>query len=112
MENVEGLLDKKNKKELDNALSILNKDYKVLEPMILDASNYGAPTKRKRVIVVGYLPQHFIALNRENFTNSKFQYITVKDAIYDLGKPVPQAKDISNYGWGKYRKLKKYPIMP
>ncbi len=107
MENVEGLLDKKNKKELDNALSILNKDYKVLEPMILDASNYGAPTKRKRVIVVGYLPQHFIALNRENFTNSKFQYITVKDAIYDLGKPVPQVKDISNYGWGKYRKLKK-----
>lgn len=63
MENVEGLMDKRNVYELTNALKTLDAKYDVLEPIIIDASNYGAPTKRKRVVVVGYLHEYFNELS-------------------------------------------------
>lgn len=54
MENVEGLFVSKNKPELVNAISELDSIYTVLEPFVLDASNFGTPTRRRRVFVIGY----------------------------------------------------------
>lgn len=104
MENVEGLLDSKNAQELFDAISLVDKKYVVLPPIVVDASKFGAPTKRKRVVVIGYDP-----LAVENLTASEILEIseaqtTVYDAISDIGEPVPQQKDKGNLGWGQYRK--------
>ena len=102
MENVEGLMDKRNVYELKNALKALDKKYKVLEPMIIDASLYGAPTKRKRVILIGYNPERVASFDVCSFVPNKQLKNTVADAIRDLSGPVPQGKDKDDFGWGSY----------
>lgn len=105
MENVEGLMDTKNVYELRSALKVLDRRYSILEPMIVDAYNYGAPTKRKRVIVIGYLPEYFDSFEVNDFIPTNIKYTTVKEAIYDLPSPIKstQIKDANNYSWAKYR---------
>jgi DNA (cytosine-5)-methyltransferase 1 len=44
MENVEGLLDKKNIVELEKATSLIYNNYFIDEPIVVDASEMGAPT--------------------------------------------------------------------
>ncbi|ELX2275728.1 DNA cytosine methyltransferase [Yersinia enterocolitica] len=107
MENVEGLLDAKNRHELDNAIAILNDDYKVLDPMVVDASDFGVPTKRRRVMVIGYLPEFFHEISLMDFQSKKYDKVTVKDAIYDLGEPISQNNNPEDFGWNKYRNIKK-----
>src|SRR5205814_6021616 len=42
--------------------------YVLLDPLVIRASNYGAPTKRTRVFFVGYDPKQFTRdLTRESF---------------------------------------------
>lgn len=106
MENVEGLIDKKNKYELESALSILDKNYTVLDPFIVDASEYGAPTKRKRVIVFGYLPSFFNPISLDVFAPNEILKTTVKDAIYDINEPISSIVKSEDYGWKKYRPVK------
>jgi len=106
MENVEGLMDKKNVYELEAALEILDNEYHVLEPTIIDASEYGAPTKRKRVIVVGYLPKFFNEIEASDLHPTKPIKTTVKDAIYDIKEPIEQSKIKDNFGWTGYRRIK------
>lgn len=104
MENVEGLLDKQNKKDLEKALSIVDPRYTVLSPMVIDASNYGAPTKRKRIIIIGFDSHHFI----ENLSINDFLSIskpiktTVKEAISDLPNPLDESAIPLDLGWKKY----------
>lgn len=104
MENVEGLMDAHNRYELDDALSILSEDYFVLKPVIVDASDYGAPTKRKRVIVIGYIPDFFCHFSSDDIKPLSPIRTTVKDAIYDLEAPIVQSKLKDDYGWNGYRK--------
>jgi len=110
MENVEGLMDKKNKYELDNALETVDDCYTVLKPFIADASEYGAPTKRRRVVVVGYDKNRMEELTAEDFQAPMVE-VNVKDAISDLPSPIAQTKDKDDYGWAAYSssdKLSKY----
>ncbi|WP_447778351.1 DNA cytosine methyltransferase [Aeromonas veronii] len=104
MENVEGLMDERNLYELENAIQILDKRYTVLEPMIIDASLYGIPTKRRRVILVGYNPEHIAQLTTDDFKPIDTMGVTVHDAISDLAAPIPQTKDNDDFGWGGYIK--------
>ena len=80
MENVEGLMDAKNRGELDRAIETVNSKYKILEPIVVDASHFGAPTKRKRVIVVGFDPTRMEHINVSDFISERLS-TTVKDAI-------------------------------
>lgn len=84
MENVPGLLFEKNIHVLRSAIDSLHPKWKVLEPVILDAADYGAPTKRKRVFVVGFNTEKLIAPDLESITRSNGRKTTVKDAIEDL----------------------------
>lgn len=102
MENVEGLMDENNVYELENAIRILDAKYTVLKPMIIDASLYGAPTKRKRVILIGYDPKRLLPLETEDFQIATGQSNTVWDAISDLAAPIAQSKDKEDFGWNKY----------
>jgi len=107
MENVEGLMDEKNVYELRSALKVLDKSYTVLNPMIVNAHDYGAPTKRKRVIVVGYKPEYLARLDVADFIPTNVEGNTVRDAIYDLPSPIyaTQLPDADDYAWNKYRKV-------
>jgi DNA (cytosine-5)-methyltransferase 1 len=106
MENVEGLLDEKNSNELFDAIKLADPKYIVLDPFIVDASKYGAPTKRKRVVVIGYDPTQISPIDIREILSIEKVSVTVKDAIYDLSEPICQDKDADNFGWSKYRAIK------
>jgi DNA (cytosine-5)-methyltransferase 1 len=104
MENVEGLLDKKNIHQLEQAISVVDKKYTVLEPIIVDASKYGVPTKRKRVVVVGFDKKRVSPLSCKDFL-SRAKKVTVADAISDIPEPIPQSKISNDFGYSDYREL-------
>lgn len=106
MENVEGLLDKKNRPELTSAISELNSIYTVLEPIVLDASNYGLPTKRKRVFVIGYNSNYVDKVQSSDFMNFE-STVDVRDAINDVPEPIVQGTKNLDFAWSKYDNRKK-----
>lgn len=102
MENVCGLLDEQNIHMLWNALESLPGRYKVLEPMMINAADFGAATNRRRVIVVGYDPSEVDPLTLESLSRPVVKVAsTVRDAIYDLPSPISEMDD-SSFGWVKY----------
>lgn len=106
MENVEGLMDAKNVSQLTEAIKCLHSRYTVLEPFIIDSSDYGAPTKRKRVIVVGYDKSRMAEININELLSPKTERVTVRDAIADIREPIKQNTDNEDYGWHKYKNKK------
>lgn len=105
MENVEGLLDEGNIEELEKAIKIVDKRYTVLEPVVVDAHEYGVPTKRKRVVVIGYDPEEISDITISDITPKDHAKVTVRDAIADISAPIAQTKGKDDYGWAPYRKL-------
>lgn len=95
MENVEGFLDtvfegfvgldgEQYKK--DKAPSILINEFKkigynTIGPKLLNASDYGVPQNRKRMIFIAYLPS---CVEPQFPIPFKTKKVTLKDAIYDL----------------------------
>ncbi|MDO8926801.1 MAG: DNA cytosine methyltransferase [Sideroxyarcus sp.] len=106
MENVEGLLDAGNVEELNKAVKIVDKRYKVLPATVVDAHEFGVPTKRKRVVVIGYDPKEMAAISVSDIIPKGLARVTVKDAISDISPPIAQKKDKEDYGWAAYRKIK------
>lgn len=99
MENVEGFLTTKldgfigltGKKYEDDKLvseilkeEFVNINYEVLEPKVLDASNYGVPQRRKRVIYIAYKKNEKKPNYPEPITPLEEQKVTVLEAIQDL----------------------------
>lgn len=103
MENVEGLLDEGNIQELTQAIDCVDRRYTVLEPLMLDASEFGAPTKRKRVVVIGFDSTAVESISHQDIYGAKKPLVTVRDAISDISSPVPQDSDADNFGWSAYR---------
>lgn len=92
MENVPGLLLGSARSFLDDAMSDL-KGYNVLGPIRVDASDFGAATKRERVIIVGLRDGK---ITEECLNERKVQLkATVRGAIADLPEPAAS-------GWGSY----------
>lgn len=99
MENVEGFLDTKlqgyigvkgRRYDDDMVLpDILLEEfdqigYLTLQPRILDASDYGVPQRRRRVIFIAYAEGQPIPQYPEPITPNENQKVTVLDAISDL----------------------------
>lgn len=98
MENVPGILLGKMKKDLDNLIDDL-KGYDVLGPIPVNASDFGAATKRERVIVVGILKGH---IEQRDLDEKKVKKkSSVRCAIFDLPEPMAD-------GWGTYRKIQRF----
>jgi DNA (cytosine-5)-methyltransferase 1 len=107
MENVEGLMDAGNLTFLTEALEMLPSYYKIVGPIVISAADFGAPTTRKRVIVVGFDQRDvdeidLTAINQIKTANR----VSVRDAIADLPAPIADSKDKRNYGWARYPALK------
>jgi DNA (cytosine-5)-methyltransferase 1 len=103
MENVEGLLDNGNIEKLQEAISTVSGTYSVIGPMTINALHYGAPTSRRRVIVVGYDRRYVDEIDASDFpTRTDNAYVTVSEAIRDLPQPVTEEKGEWEYGWSRY----------
>lgn len=100
IENVPGIMSKRNEKEFKKILRELRKiDYKV-NPKLLDARDYGVPQVRKRVIIIGYrkdikkkivFPKatHIIELNELATKKGLKKWVTLEEVISDLPEAMP-----------------------
>lgn len=104
MENVEGLLDGGNIDNLQAAIETVSGKYTIIGPLLINALHFGAPTSRRRVIVVGYDSAYVDTLNASDFpsTESGETAVTVSEAIRDLPIPVAEERGEMEYGWARY----------
>lgn len=84
MENVPGLAYEDSRSELDDAIGMLAGAYDLIGPQIWDASQFGAPTKRRRIFVIGVDPARCDVLTLEDIASLKQPATTVGDAIRDM----------------------------
>lgn len=100
MENVPGLLNSAANDDLEKLLNQASELYTIIGPLVVDAAQLGAPTKRKRVIVIGLDKHYFSDILEDEFTGQGLSLETnVKDAIWDLPDPIEEPGD--GYGWRK-----------
>lgn len=84
-ENVLGILEKRNREMIDDAVALVSDKYKVLNPMRIKASDYGAPTSRERVFFIGYKADYFEEIGEADFALAKSDFsTTVKEALRGL----------------------------
>ena len=103
MENVEGLIIGSARDELSEALGQLT-GYSFTDPTILDASEFGAPTKRRRAFVVGWLQNEPMPFSFDSLDEFRATSTTVDDAIRDLGSPVFLKDEIDGMDHWRIRK--------
>ena len=84
MENVKGLGYVPARPVLDRALEGVGGKYRILGPMILDAADFGAATRRRRLFIIGYDPARFDPLTVADIEAKKSKPATVRAAIADL----------------------------
>lgn len=84
MENVRGLGYADARPTLDDALECLPGRYTILGPVILDAADFGAATRRPRLFIIGYDPSRFDQLALGDIQAIKSKPSTVRAAIGDL----------------------------
>ncbi len=84
MENVPGLGYGEARNLLDGALNLVSDKYNILGPIILDAADFGAATKRLRMFVIGIDPTRCNPLALKDIVKEERSSATVKSAIADL----------------------------
>ena len=93
MENVIGLTQGDARDVLDAGIDIVSEIYQILGPLELDASDFGAATKRKRVFVIGYDPHRCNSISLADIEQFRAPAATVADAILDLEGAEPCNND-------------------
>ena len=103
MENVPGILTVPFASELELLMNSLSPTYDLVGPMSLDAVDFGAPTLRKRVIVLGYQSAYVTPFSEKEIENLKVASRTSTfQAIHDLPSPLSVAADKLGICWTKY----------
>ena len=97
MENVRGLGFPENRDLLEDALNLVADRYIILGPLMIDASEFGAPTRRKRLFVIGVDPSERDVPCLTDLDTSKVPPATVRDAIHDI----ETAKSVGTGGDGQ-----------
>lgn len=104
-ENVSGILDPNYKPIVDHAMEHVEKDYHVVRGIEVCASDFGAPTSRRRVLFVGFLKDKSNPVNEAAITESDSNDVHVAEAL--TGLPDIRAKwQTEEQGW---RKVSDYP---
>lgn len=101
MENVLGLGFKDAAPELELALARLPKSYKTVGPLVIDASEFGSATKRKRLFLIGYDTRRCDPIKVEDVLALKKPAATVADALSGLETIFD--KTISKDGFDAFR---------
>lgn len=88
-ENVTGLLFDRNVSVLEAALEKIPSRYKVADPIVLNAADFGVPTDRRRVFVIGYVPGCVKSFDVSKLNEKKVvKRVTVQDAFEGLDNAV------------------------
>lgn len=90
MENVLGLGYHDAAPELELALARLPRGYEIIGPIVLDAADYGAATKRKRLFLIGFDPSRCDAISLDDIIAKKKTPATVADALSGLSSAIPK----------------------
>jgi DNA (cytosine-5)-methyltransferase 1 len=86
IENVTGLLAKKNEKTIESIFKIFNKLGYSLDVQVMSSENYGVPEKRRRTIIIG------------STINQNILFPKVQSEIYTVGEALKNLKTAN----GKY----------
>lgn len=108
MENVPGLVFPNNRPILEAAIASLDNKWEIVGPVILDASDFGAPTKRRRVFVFGFDKQKMRVPALEDLIRSDAPRTNVQDAIRDLGAALPVAGETDLWTYGEHPLISSY----
>lgn len=105
MENVEGILDEKNKPILDSALNLIPGNYHVVGPLKINALDCGAATSRKRVVIIGIDSSSMDRVTEQEIIASLVRCpVNVRSAISDI--PSPQEDELKSskfFSWADYK---------
>lgn len=101
-ENVRGLTFEKNVGELQAGLRMLPGHWRVLEPTVVDAADYGAPTRRRRVIVFGFNTRKACVPTLGDLLRPLKTRVTVEEAIADLARAQEVEPDAGGFRTWKY----------
>lgn len=112
-ENVTGLLSAKNKngeKIVDQLKTAFREIGYNVEMQVMNAADYGVPQKRRRVIIVGLKKGNFIfpAPTHGDLSEGLIPYISVRQALDDLGVPVYDENGVAEYKYppqNEYQKV-------
>lgn len=102
MENVPGLMLPQNRAILDNAIEIFSKRYTVLEPTELTASDFGVPTTRSRIFLVGYDKGETNRIEQKKLFSAPHTTATVADAFEDLPADLQNRPEAYTNEWAPY----------
>lgn len=103
MENVPGLVTHPFIHKLNAGLELVTSDYRIVGPIILNAADFGAATKRPRVFVIGYRKQFVDSISEADIHAEKIGFATVYQAIGDLPELSSATPDSSGHYWARYR---------
>ena len=84
MENVRGLMYADSRGLLDASMASVSDRYAIWGPSILDAADFGAATKRKRLFVIGIHKDFGDVLTEEDIATEQKPAATVRSALADL----------------------------
>lgn len=106
-ENVPGILRDKFDNVRRSAEGKLKKNYVLLPPIVLEASDFGAPTSRTRVFFIGYRKSSGFSLNENDFKPpERISKIFVKYALKGLPKKIdPELQSYED----SFRKIRSTP---
>lgn len=93
MENVRGLAYSGSRDVLSAALQLVRDYYDIFGPEILDASEFGAATKRARLFVIGINKDRGEPLTLDDIAAFRRPPATVRAAISDLQRAVPLGEE-------------------
>lgn len=100
-ENVRGLAFPGNVGLLNAAIKSLPASWTVLEPTLLDAANFGAPTRRKRIFVFGFNREAVSVPKLEDLIAPVGHTVDVRAAISDLAGSIA-SKDTYDDGFARW----------
>lgn len=101
-ENVPGILNPQYDEVRKSALRSVERNYRLLSPLILRASDYGAPTSRKRVFFIGVSKSSEIALDKSDFNPPEdVERVYVAQALKGLRKNINPDWQSPDEGWRK-----------
>jgi DNA (cytosine-5)-methyltransferase 1 len=110
-ENVRGLGFDENIGLLQTALERLPSKWKIIGPHILNAADFGAPTRRLRLFVFGFNKNEMTAPEEKELIKHVSVRTCVRDAIGDLVTAAEAGVDESGFDYWKYdnrRSVSKY----
>lgn len=101
-ENVPGILEGGNSGTVNRALTAAKKQYVVLPPFRLKASDYGAPTSRERIFFFGYKAKYFKQITLADFAIPKgVAPVNVRKALKGLPGRIHSSWQLEEQSWRK-----------